>query len=121
MATEKVQLGGEASAALKSDGRTVGLYVKKPVQIQAIQMPDSKWWQSYRQHPEHTRDTAQLLNIAFFGGDAIKDETDDGLMIATLEGPLLARPSDWIIRGINGEFYPCKPDIFERTYDTVME
>ncbi len=39
------------------------------------------------------------------------------LTIETLEGNHKAMPNDWIIKGINGEFYPCKPDIFEKTYD----
>lgn len=38
------------------------------------------------------------------------------LMIPTLEGEMEAAPNDWIIRGIKGEFYPCKPDIFEASY-----
>lgn len=39
--------------------------------------------------------------------------------IQTLEGEMTARINDWIIKGINGEFYPCKPDIFERSYERV--
>ena len=42
-----------------------------------------------------------------------------GLKIFTLEGPLMASVGDWIIKGIKGEFYPCKPDIFEKTYELV--
>ena len=42
-----------------------------------------------------------------------------GLKIFTLEGPLRTRGGDWIIKGVKGEFYPCKPDIFEATYDLV--
>ena len=41
------------------------------------------------------------------------------VMIYTLEGKMLACPQDFIIRGIKGEFYPCKPDIFEATYGVV--
>lgn len=53
----------------------------------------------------------------FTGGDA---ELRDGkLLVATLEGPLTASSCDWIIKGIKGEFYPCKPDIFEATYEAV--
>jgi len=37
--------------------------------------------------------------------------------IQTLEGAMTAQPGDWIIKGINGEFYPCKPDIFAKTYE----
>lgn len=43
----------------------------------------------------------------------------EGLKIFTLEGPLMASIGDWIIQGIKGEFYPCKPDIFEATYEKV--
>ena len=41
------------------------------------------------------------------------------LHIPTLEGVLTAKPGDWIIRGVKGEFYPCKPDIFAATYEAV--
>ena len=42
------------------------------------------------------------------------------LHIPTLEGTMIARAGDWIIRGIKGEFYPCMPDIFEATYEEVV-
>ena len=42
------------------------------------------------------------------------------LIISTLEGDMVASIKDWIIKGIKGEFYPCKPDIFEATYDKVV-
>jgi hypothetical protein len=41
------------------------------------------------------------------------------VFIKTLEGVMRADVGDWIIRGVNGEFYPCKPDIFEKTYEAV--
>ena len=46
-------------------------------------------------------------------------ETGQNLAIETLEGKMIASPGDWIIRGVKGEFYPCKPDIFEATYEPV--
>jgi hypothetical protein len=46
-----------------------------------------------------------------------EQDFDGALTIPTLEGPLSAQPGDWIIKGIKGEFYPCKPDIFDATYD----
>lgn len=46
-------------------------------------------------------------------------QTDQEIIIQTLEGPLRAAPGDWIITGIRGEQYPCKPDVFERTYQLV--
>jgi hypothetical protein len=41
----------------------------------------------------------------------------DGLKIFTMEGQLMATIGDWIIKGVKGEFYPCKPDIFAATYE----
>lgn len=41
------------------------------------------------------------------------------LIIKTLEGEMTANHYDWIIKGVNGEYYPCKPDIFEKTYEAV--
>lgn len=46
-------------------------------------------------------------------------QTDKELIIPTLEGNMKASPGDWIITGVNGEQYPCKPDIFEKTYQKV--
>lgn len=43
------------------------------------------------------------------------------LLIATLEGVMHAKVGDWIIRGVAGEFYPCKPDIFEQTYESAED
>lgn len=44
---------------------------------------------------------------------------DGKLFIPTLEGDLTASPGDWIIKGVKSEFYPCKPDIFDATYEKV--
>lgn len=46
-------------------------------------------------------------------------QTDTEMIIQTLEGPLHASVGDWIITGIRGEQYPCKPDVFEKTYEPV--
>lgn len=43
------------------------------------------------------------------------------LSVQTLEGKMTALKGDWIIKGIKGEFYPCKPEIFEATYEPVEE
>ncbi len=77
---------------------------KKPVVIEAVQLT-----------PE-TVDEA----IAFCGG-SIKSHPMTGVVIETLEGDMLASNGDWIIKGIKGEFYPCKPDIFEATYDPEFD
>lgn len=46
-------------------------------------------------------------------------QTDQRIEISTLEGTMVAEPGDWIITGVKGEKYPCKPDIFEMTYEKV--
>ena len=48
-------------------------------------------------------------------------QTDKELDIETLEGTMHANSGDWIITGVNGEQYPCKPDIFEKTYEPVSD
>ncbi|WP_218923747.1 hypothetical protein [Streptomyces sp. rh34] len=81
---------------------------KKPVEIEAVHLtngvaPDEvASWCGGRvaAHPEQN-----------YTGGAIVIEID------TLEGTMRAEPGDWIIKGVAGEFYPCKPDIFEATYE----
>lgn len=46
-------------------------------------------------------------------------QTDVEVIIDTLEGKMKASPGDWIITGVNGEKYPCKPDIFRKTYTPI--
>jgi len=84
----------------------VSRWRKKPVVIEAVQFmggnefdqcPD--WW-----------------SAAFHRG-TIARRTDGTASIVTLEGIIIAQPKDWIIRGIKGELYPCKPDIFAATYE----
>lgn len=77
-------------------------YRKKPVVIEAIQVNGNN-------HGE----------IHNFAGGVRIDK--DFVYINTLEGEMRADKSDWIIKGVNGEFYPCKPDIFEKTYEKVEE
>ncbi len=49
-----------------------------------------------------------------------QEATKDGVIL-TLEGHMSYSPGDWIITGVNGEQYPCKPDIFEKTYERVQD
>lgn len=78
-------------------------YRKKPVEIQAIQWTGDNW-------PE----------IQTFCTSATKLTVgSDSFIIPTLEGDHSAMVGDYIIKGVAGEFYPCKPDIFEMTYDLV--
>jgi hypothetical protein len=46
---------------------------------------------------------------------------DGDVFVHTLEGRMVASRGDWVIRGVHGEFYPCKPEIFEATYEPVTE
>lgn len=73
---------------------------KKPVEIEAI------LW-SGENFPE-------ILEFTEFTSGICKQR---GLVIDTLEGDMIASVGDYIIKGVQGEFYPCKPDIFKATYD----
>ena len=87
-------------------------YRKKPVVIEAIQ------WLGYNLEDVLVMASAKL-NLD--KGEKISRPLDnpDALLIYTLEGTMRAELNDWIIKGIKGEFYPCKPDIFEATYDPI--
>lgn len=52
-------------------------------------------------------------------GEIEEDFLSSEIKIKTLEGVITASKGDWIIKGVKGEFYPCKPDIFEATYEKV--
>jgi hypothetical protein len=89
----------------------VSRYRKKPVVIEARRVeqmgaPDLAEWCGGRCQFEH-----------LVGDDGEKVDVWTGIVIPTLEGSMLAQPDDWIIRGVAGEFYPCKPDIFAATYE----
>lgn len=84
------------------------LYRKKPVTIEAVQWNNRKI--ICPPGPEWFADAEERGAIRLAG---------DILLIRTLEGEMRANPGDWIIRGVKGEFYPCKPDIFEATYEQV--
>ena len=94
---------------------------KKPVVIEAVQLGLAEW--ADRALPIRDKLPQWLLDAwdegkitPFFG-----DEDYWYLDIDTLEGTMRAGPDDWIIRGIQGELYPCKPDIFRATYEAVPE
>jgi hypothetical protein len=58
--------------------------------------------------------------LKFTGSEEISEDfTGTAIEIKTLEGVMTAQKGDWIIKGVKGEFYPCKPDIFEATYEKV--
>ena len=57
--------------------------------------------------------------LSFIGNKEIAYREGNFIIIKTLEGDHRAIPYDWIIRGVKGEFYPCKPDIFAETYEQI--
>jgi hypothetical protein len=75
---------------------------KKPVVVEAIQWKDQPLTELVQQG---------------FTINAYVYPHDRSLAIQTLEGTMVALIGDWIIKGVKGEFYPCKPDIFEQTYE----
>jgi hypothetical protein len=91
----------------------MGQYRKKPVVIEAVQVPA---------FPVARSVPVELDDLAMRCGGAVLTNTSTGefcIDIPTLEGTMRALAGDWIIRGVNGEFYPCKPDIFAKTYEAV--
>jgi hypothetical protein len=93
-------------------------YRKKPVTIEARRMP--RWDEA----PSALRFAEQCEALALWCGgvarimdQAEEDGVMEGIYIPTLEGEMRADPGDWIICGVQGEFYPCKPDIFAATYE----
>lgn len=59
--------------------------------------------------------------IVHQGGVALAPINDATMLLNTLEGTIRAQVGDWIIKGVAGEFYPCRPDIFAATYEEVLE
>lgn len=87
-------------------------YRKKPVVIEAKQATGTP--ESNREIIDWTRDSATRASM-----DVHPDHGSRCLTINTLEGSHWVSPGDWVIKGVAGEFYPCKPDIFAKTYDPV--
>jgi len=85
-------------------------FKKRPVVIEAIQL--------------HLDDNDTVSHIMSWAGDAVgfydyDPETNQfgRCSILTLEGEMQVSEGDWVIKGVQGEFYPCKPDIFDKTYE----
>lgn len=102
-------------------------YRKKPVEIEAWRVPVPALSRD-RGHVELTAEIAERLIQDTLGSPrgvyvclarSGKEGSYGGIEIETLEGTMRAEPGDWIIRGVKGELYPCKPDIFEQTYEAV--
>ena len=81
-------------------------YRKKPVEIEAVKF-------------DGTDESVEWLLPQLKSGEICKD--CNKLYIKTLEGVMEAKVGDYVIKGVNGEFYPCKPDIFEKTYEKIED
>lgn len=100
-------------------------YRKKPVVIEAVQyirgkeVPAVEFLGGYDRNIHEVKIGEYETDVAIF----THDWYDQGctIKIKTLEGLMNVSDSDYIIKGVHGEFYPCKPDIFEKTYEEVKE
>lgn len=91
--------------------KEVHVFRKKPVTISAI-----KWdGTNYELAKAFFGKDYKITNLLNLDGTPMKGD----LMIETLEGNMKVSLGDYIIKGVKGEFYPCKPDIFEQTYEVV--
>jgi hypothetical protein len=81
---------------------------KKPVEVEAVRVPlsakDVAGWDA-------------LIKFLETGATWSGGNYSGFVLIETLEGTMQGSAGDWIIRGVKGEFYPCKPDIFDATYE----
>ena len=98
-------------------------YRKKPVVIEAFQMTDgrrkdNKDWPDWL-HAAWSKAPSEKGSLFLCPGDISLPDWEGGLFIKTLEGCRFVATGDWIIKGVDGELYPCKPDIFKATYEKV--
>ena len=98
-------------------------YRKKPVVIEAFQMTEARRWDN-SEWPEWLHRAWQKpvseQGALFCSADGcLEGETHTPVFIQTLEGTHRVSWDDWIIQGVRGELYPCKPDIFAATYERV--
>ena len=89
---------------------------KKPVEVEAMQWPVKM--AAFRLNAVGE---VRLWVNNNGGCIAVGDKHSETAIIETLEGDMRVSPGDWIIRGVKGEFYPCKPDIFDATYEPVSQ
>ena len=90
-------------------------YRKKPVEVEAYQykhlLSDDELWR-LDATPEWILEAVRNKTLYY-------DDAHENLFAKTLEGDMRVSDGDYIIKGVNGEIYPCKPDIFEKTYEKV--
>ena len=99
-------------------------YRKRPIEVEALQLfqSDFDFAFSEKKKKKENRNITGFYH-KFLGGDVWLSENREGKIkakIRTLEGAMEIEDGDWLIKGIKGEFYPCKPDIFETTYEAIL-
>lgn len=117
MINDKQSLTDNISITLNKPEHNPNRYRKRPVIIEAFQMTKERRWDN--------SEWPAWMHAAWQGmpndrGSIWSNPTSldpEKLMCGTLEGPHVISWDDWIIQGVKGEIYPCKPDIFEMTYD----
>lgn len=93
-------------------------YRKKPVVINALNWNGNNLVECIRFMGQDVNLSERIESDKF--DDYREIVRSEGLKINTLEGTMIAQPGDYIIKGIQGEYYPCKPDIFEATYEIIQ-
>ena len=118
----------EDKQATNMEGPVMAKYRKKPVVIEAMQLTGgtAQWHEVYQWIEHNTLGSFEPLDVIegrkpYPASGVSIDPRDGRFIISTLEGLHWADPEDWIIRGVQGEFYPCKSDIFEATYERVAD
>lgn len=99
----------------------VKVFRKKPVEVEAIRL-DAEGpgiGPLDANAVSHARIAGWMFAHNFRDFHVVGASAPFGLLIKTSEGNMLAKPGDWIIRGTEGEFYPCKPDAFESTFEAT--
>lgn len=87
-------------------------YRKKPIVIEAVE---------FQNNAEQIKEISDFIDNQNLRVDYTDAKPPPVIKINTLEGVMTASVGDYIIKGVNGEFYPCKPDIFEKTYEPIEE
>lgn len=104
-------------------GIDLAKYRKKPVVVEAVQLTWDNWGEicDFAGVGKLKEGKPEGCYVGEDGGALPEGPISEeiGLRIPTSEGVMLARQNDWIIKGVKGELYPCKPDIFEATYEKV--
>ena len=94
---------------------------KKPVTVEAMLYDGTseQKMEVYLWIRDNTQGSYDFQNTTRPKSGVTINPSDGSMLIMTLEGEMKVSHGDYVIRGVNGEFYPCKPDIFKSTYETV--